>query len=960
MKRLTILITLILSLNAVFTVEAVANIEQRRSQILKLIEEELTEVRRLNKQNGSRNPRLLLRMAELLLEKARHLKEIENRKYLALSPEERSNKNKKRFFWTSRKYFIQAQKTCLYILRRFRKLRNRGNVYYILAYNAKEFGKHANAEKYFKSAIKYSKKGTEINSKSKLALADIYYNNQLYKRAIPLYEQALAKIDDQWRTKDMYNLAWCYFKLKRYKRAISRLLTVDKLSKNKKYVNMSRYVDRDLAFFYTESGQTSKAVRFYKKRGKNIAKNLLKVSQYLLSQGKYSQAEKTLEQALKHRNSEEDLIAIHIELLALYDRYGKDDRHLRSCKILLDIHKKKKLNKNNFESLKFHVQKKAAILQKQAASKTYSRVKKARDRKADLAVQYFQILSQLNPGREYMASFHAGETNFNAKKFNKAAADYEEAYRGAKAAGNKKVAKISLDGLLASLGNKGIKKATMDKYLVPAYRNFIEDRPTSKENYKIIQRLFSIHMEKKDIPKAEAALYDFKKRYPKDYSTQEAMMAKIMDYHKSRKDEQAILSWVRRINSGEFKVSKKYAEKVRLLLLTMQFDDVQKASRKGDKKSALVGYLKIYKAAESSPEARKNAAYNLATLFHQLGDSERTYSWSERALEQMTPRDIRKFESSFVTMATDLFNKRRFEQASKLNDLLFRKVCAQKSRNKDLFYKNANVIYLANNQFRKAEGLLKKAYSCRVKSKIIHESVEEQIKYLYENKRWNDLERKIEEHYQTSSLHAALIYPMSVLVEAYRESGRTKKANDMEGKMLATFEKASKRKQVIELEALDAVAKVKITKLFRERDALMSMRLKFPESSYNKILQDKFNQLDKVTTLALDVLAARSGEGIVTAYQVLVASYGSLASEIENFTPPGKSSGYVKGFKRSMRQLVSPLRKKEKEFRSSAVREINRSSILSKSNNWFLQKNDYTIEYLYPKGSVLMDRGGRR
>ena len=65
--------------SAVFKTSPVkANVEQRRIQILNLIEEELREVKRLNKQNGSRNASLLLRMAELLLEKARHIKEKEN------------------------------------------------------------------------------------------------------------------------------------------------------------------------------------------------------------------------------------------------------------------------------------------------------------------------------------------------------------------------------------------------------------------------------------------------------------------------------------------------------------------------------------------------------------------------------------------------------------------------------------------------------------------------------------------------------------------------------------------------------------------------------------------------------------------------------------------------------------------------------------------------------------------
>ena len=77
------------------------------------------------------------------------IKEDENIRYLELSPEQRRRSSKANYFKTSTSYFKQAQKTCLYTLKRFKNFKGRGIVYYILAFNAKEFRQIDNAKKYF-------------------------------------------------------------------------------------------------------------------------------------------------------------------------------------------------------------------------------------------------------------------------------------------------------------------------------------------------------------------------------------------------------------------------------------------------------------------------------------------------------------------------------------------------------------------------------------------------------------------------------------------------------------------------------------------------------------------------------------------------------------------------------------------------------------------------------------------
>jgi len=959
--RTTFFIFILLASIAV-TRDASANVAQRRAQLIAVIDEELREVTRLNKQTRSRNPRLLLRMAELLLEKARHIKEQENEKFLSLSQAKRRNTNKNAFFKSSNKFFLQAQRTCLFILKRHKRFKEKGHVYYILAYNAKEFQQDKKAKKYFKYAIRNSRKGGEVNSKSRLALGEIYYNEQRYSKSIPLYESALRKIDDKWWTKDSFNLAWSYFRTKKFNKAINLMKNVYEKSKNPKYVDMSHLVERDIAYFYTEAGNTKEAVKFYKSKGKNISQNLLKVSTYLVNQGKFTAAEKTLVEALKYNKSELEEVEIYYQLMNLYDRFGKYSKHLNASQKLYAYHKKGMLNKNQLESLKYHVQKMAALLQKQAAAKRYETQPKVRSKKAKQAETYFGILAQLNPTRGFMANFHAAETNFAAKNFNRSAQLYAQSYNEASAAGNRKIVKLALNGLMASLGSKGVSEATKSRYLEPAYLATIKNEPNSKRAYKIYQRLFSSYMEKKDVENAEKTLMAFKRNFPKDQKTQEAMLAQVMEYHKQNNDEAMIKAYVQRINRGEFKVSKKYAKKLKVLLLTMQFDDVEKLNSTGEKKQALIGYVEIYKSPESSEDARKNAAYNIATLFYQLGDAERTYKWAKEALKLMENKDVSRFESSFLAMATDIFGKRRFSEAADLNKTLLKKVCKRRSRNKKNFFKNAHVVSLSNGDLKSAVSVVDSGKRCNIPTSFIREGQIDLIKYMATNKNWGMLKDRINMVRNDSRVLPEIIYPMSLLAEALKQTGRMEDGNTIQKEIINFYNSSRRAKREIPLEALDVVAELKMGALRVEVAKLRSIKLTFPEKLYNESLKAKFAQLDRVTSTALKILEVGSGRGIVASYKYLVESYEGVGSEIREFTPPDKSDNYIKSFKKSMTDLTSPLLTKASDFRKEAVSQISRSNILSIDNNYFLQSKQLPVppEHYYSRGAVLMDRGGRR
>ncbi len=961
MKRKYILILCFGFIFNTFSNSAFADVEQRRTELLKVLDEELREVTRLNKQLGAQRPDLMLRMAQVLLEKGRLLKDLENQKYLEIAATERAKSNKDEAFRESRRYFDQAQKTVLVLLKKFPRFDEKADAYYILAYNAKEIKQDEQSRKFFQKALEVAKSGSVVADKSRIALAEIYFNKGSFDKSMNYYEAALKTKRDKWWTKDAFNLSWSYFKMGKYDKAIATMLESYELSKNPKFIDMSKSIERDLAFFYTEAGRSDDAIAFYKKNGKSVSEVMLKVGRYLKTQGKFAAAEKTLSDGIGFKQNEKEEIDFNLELLSLYEKFGRDQKHLEACKALAIQFSKGALNADQVEVLKYNVQKMSALIQQQLVDKIYDHQGEIRDQKADSANAYFMINALLNPAKSEDDYFHAGETYFAIGKFDKAVPFYAEAIKRSVKNSNKKTESLASNALMVSLG-KSVKKTTSEEYLIPAYESYLSANPKGEKSSVVYQRLFSAYMEKKNIPGAEKVLMSYKSALPAENETQEKMLASVMDYYKDKGDKAALTSWVNRIDSNEFKVSPGYATKVKTLVLGMQFEKVELASTKGDKKGALRGYLQIYKSPESNAEAKKTSAYNIAVLFYEIGDYKQLYAWANRSAAMMSVTDLMKFEKDYIIFSTDLFQRRQFTESASLSENIFDKLCTSDSKNKRVFFKNANVIYLAERQFDKSKNLLAKATKCGLGSDITLPGYLDHLNELAAASKWSSFNDIIHMLEISKEMWPQLIYPSSLLANELENIGRGDDANKIRNRMMFYYDNSKKLKYDIPLEGLDSISLFRLSALDGQLKKLSQTKLVFPEAEYNKILKNKFSQLDKLTSEAVSIAEMGSGIGIVKAYRDLVTGHESLRDEVINFTPEGKSPEYISSFKKSMEKLVEPLSRQARDFRETAIKKIEKENILSTDNGWFLIKNEYSFipEFYSDSGAALMDKAGAK
>lgn len=928
--------------------------EIRRSKIIEIINEELDEVSRLNRQTKGSNPQLLFRIAELNLEKGRLVREKENKVFLKYSPKKRSKINKKRFFRKSEQYFYNAKKVSQTLISRFKNFKNISDAYVFLAYYEKERGHVKKAEKLFKKSISLPHQSLASKRKSMLSLAGIYYNKLEYNKAISLYEKGLKGKRNRWYTKDSFNLAWAYFRVGKTDRAISKMKSIYKLSKKSSYVDMRKQIERDLAYFYAADSRINEAIAFYKKMGRNVSTHLILLGKNLKVKSKYTVAERVFKAVLKLDISRRQKIQVAFELLEIYDKFSKRKGHLAQSRKLLKEYNQGRLDTEQKDKLIYHLRKKSSSLQKSVTENSH--VGKSN---AKLAVQYFKMLSEIENNRRFYHLFLSAETYYAAKMYNDAILNYDLVLKKADPVKDKKTYYLALEGMLSSLERPEVSSAFKNKYITVAYKLFLRKNPKSKKSFKIYQALFKMQIKKNQSKEALLTLMTFTKYYPRKKLKIEAMAVNLIDHYRKNKNHKDLFNLSKLIDNRKIYVSAKTASNIKKIILNLQFSSVEKSNSKGDKKIALKGYLNIFKDKDSTKYAMRNAAYNVAVLFYELGDARRMYDWTSKAIELMTPLELKKFEKDIFSISLFLFNRRKFSDSATLSEKYFNKTCKLSFKTKDKVFKNAIIMNITERKYRKIYRLLNNAVKCKVSKVAEKEMLIEMLYSLTDNKKWGLLEEQLKIVSWRREIWSYLIYPMSKLQQVYLHNAREKKAKRMKKKIIEYYKWSKQKKQTIELESLDVVVQFMLDDLNIKVKQMSHLRLKFPEKIFNVMLQKKFKKLDQFTNQAVKIIEIGSGNGIVSSYKFLVKIYTQLINEIENFTPKGKSKDYLSSFKKGMKGITGPLRGKVYEFQQTALGNIKRNNIMSMETPFFTAAIKFKDFQFTPLNlGFLMDKGG--
>ncbi|MGK0367099.1 MAG: hypothetical protein ACI9QD_000233, partial [Thermoproteota archaeon] len=884
MKLSLVFVLFILCTNAI----AAMTLDERRQKITNLIDQQIREAKQLAYKTDKKNPDHLLRISELFLEKAKLWKEKENEVYLAIPAKKRAGLKKSNHFRKSAGFFKDARNTCKNLLKRFGRYKKRksfhptlASVYYILAYDAKEFRQNKSSLKYFKLANRYSGKRSITKTKAQVSLAEIYYNKSLFRKAIPLYEKSLKNNIDQWWTKDALSLAWCYYRVGKYSKAISWMKAIYNKSAQKQFIDVRSSVLRDIGLFYADSKRTKEGIAFYRSKNKNFSKYMLKLSSHLKKKGSSTLSIHILYQALKYERDDQLKLRLTMELLELYDQFNKLKAHYKASVSLLVPQIFNKLSGDQKERLKFHLEKKAAEMQKKVVSKLYKKIPKTRRKYAEYSIKYFELSKKLKPKEIYKIDHFIGETLYSIRSVNRAIKFYVKSFDVAIKVKDKKIAKLAMEGMLACLSSSFMKKSLKERYYTDIYTRYIDMDKKSKRSQIIRKKLFQTYFTRKQLDFAEETLNDYIAYFPKDIKVQEAMVAQIMEYYRKKKNNSKIKTWIRSVSAGKYKVGKNYKRKLKLLLTSIQMGDVENLRDKGEKAKALREYHKIYSDAESSPNTKKNAAYNLALLFYELRSSEDVGKWADISMNLMSRKEVKKFIRTFMTFSSYFFESLEFEKSIQLSEHMLKKFCKYNLGSKEFFFSNSAILLIAENRITELEKNLTEAKRCSIPAAALINIHFNLLEVYAQSKSWTKLKKSIMKLEKIKKYRLKTLYYQYVLGRALIDNGSIKEGKAWVKKFKNRFYTFNKKKATISNKVRDIIANDKFSVIRNLSTRLKASNLKTGTKRFESNLKRKYSLVTKLQSEVSRFSKIGSGNYLVQAYIETFDAFKSFADELK-------------------------------------------------------------------------------
>ncbi len=727
--------------------------------------------------------------------------------------------------------------------------------------------------------------------------------------------------------------------------------------KNPKYIDMSSFAKNQLAYFYAVSGKVSEAKRFFKSHGKDVDSNLIALGIKLKDQAKLSLAKNVLLEARKLAEREESKIAIDVELLHVFDRFGLQKSHYDTVRRLLVNYKENKLSNSQYKKLLFHVESSATKLYKQAVEYSNKKVKKGVYRiKIDYAIKYYNILTDLKKEKDYLYNFQIAEMYYVDNNCMKALDYYDKSYERSIVANNKKIKKLSFEGMIACLGKVSNKKSSVvNDYYVKYYTIYVSKNRNSKKTIPAFRKLFSIHFANNSIDKSEYILQSFRKYHPRKVKIQEEMLAKVMDYHVANKNNARINFWLKNINKGKFVVNKEYRKKLDSLVLSIKFKDADKLSE-NNKKHGIKKYLEIYRETRSD-KVRKRIAFNIASSFYEIDNNIKSFEWANKALNLMSSSDIKKYEQTFLLFSKGLFDRRLFKRSAYLYNKLLEKLCKTPSKYKDIMFKNSSLFYLETDNINNLIKLLNLSGNCGISKKAVSNAHINILKTLIERSDWNNSLRilKIADRHKYN--WSRLIYISSKIYYSIRKPSKAKK----EAFKYYNYSKNSNKKR--EKKDLDVIANYLINDLKKEIKLFQSLSISYPIKKLTDTIQKKVKLLARIKSMVKGIYEIKTGSGYIHALFLFNKEVlENFIDEVRNFKPPtGKENEYKQISLSLEESLVKSLSDDLNNYRTIGKDSISKGNIFSKYSYYFMQPADSSIfiKYFPLEEAVTMDKRGK-
>jgi len=898
-------------------------------KILNLIEVEKKTINLVK----NKSDRLLYRLFELETEKIKIFKRMDNNLFMSKSLKNGKAIDKRKSFQKTLSYYKKAKTFALAIIKKFPKTRYKADIYYSLALNSRDYAYDKKELYYLKKALLNSRAGSELRYLSMTSLADYYYNNKKYKRAIKFYKKVIINKTDEWYTKNLFNYGWCLLKTHKFKKAIATLEEAYKLSSTGSYIDFNEQIMTSLITFYVQGQEFKRGKDFILENTKTHFNDLFKYTKKVAHKGYFSQSLELIqltESFIDTKKDQENLADLRIFQYDFYKQFQKTDEMFNIANQISKL----ALTKTQIDDSTYKFSNEVGVLQ-QLIKKDFSKHDRSYDvNKLNRIISYFGLLIDIDIRNTAKYHYHSAETLYSVHEFFRALKRYKS---GLEYHLTEKEPKIdfdikrkSIDAIFSCIEFAKLSKPEQFSQLEYAYLKHIKFWPKDKKSGEIFPKLYSLYFNKKLIHKMHKTLTQYILLFPLHLDTQQSLFRVQLDHLITVKNTDLLSSRVNLLYTGFLSFTVKEVKRSEKILANLLFKQYDKLAKAGNHQEAIKGYKNIYNIEKYPSSVRADAAFNMGILFTDLFETSSVLKWFNLSLALFNQQEKLDRRQIIETMSLRSSLLQELKNAADLQKLVLRNYCNKTNNAKTKAlnyssYKNAITFDLANNDASRAVKTFVQYKSCVTGD-------------------FNPLEITFINHFFENNLDGELI-------DFINSQNLNKKHKDLIGQRIESLfwdnynkNQYKERNYLAFIKKLKCESCIKLTstitafKQFEKeinKTIQRKLRIKgtFNPDKFNKKLEKRLSNLGPLFSKGDEILTKGHPQVSVLVLEKMALLTEVISNEISSFSPKTKNISLKNQVEKQMKILGKTIEKERSKIVSRANTLINKFEVLSHHTN---------------------------
>lgn len=322
--------------------------EEKRLQSIGFLKDLLADGSDLE---GDRKAEMMLRLADLYFQQGRavYLREMaafDNEYNACIENEacddqaffEKGPDNTGSEKWQGKSISLYRQ-----ILRNYPRYRRAGDATFYLGMALQDLGRKQDAVKQFVTLTKQYSDNSYVPD-AYVNIGEYYFEENNAYKALLAYKKATVNREHSKYSFALYKLAWCYYNVGEYGKAIDTMKSVVAYTQTQteagdksKALELQDEALKDLVRFFADAGEMSEAYEYFNKLGKKelIRSMLKRLANMYLEQGKNEQAIQTYRRLINENPQSPDNPDYQAEIIKAYKKIGNKEETLQEVDRLL-------------------------------------------------------------------------------------------------------------------------------------------------------------------------------------------------------------------------------------------------------------------------------------------------------------------------------------------------------------------------------------------------------------------------------------------------------------------------------------------------------------------------------------------------------------------------------------------------------------------------------------------------